>query len=281
MTTLLVLLLTALQGQMTTTTKAAQAPPLPGSTVEGIVEADPDVVLRGRTVKIIVKGSDMAALKTLQVNPPEGIRLGVITPLPARPDGSAAVSVELHVDSSAEPGERTLTLIVAPTISTTSAARPGGASVPPEMQKLFEAVTKRETIPIEGGLLYINSHELTITKVDVERRAPFAVRIAVTDAEGDFQPSGPRTTSTPQPDAISVLGASSDLLISEARCGKDIFDSVVDDAVVRERQGSSVPIAGTLAASALEGAGPCELRVRVRDSAGNTSPWFKMKINLR
>jgi hypothetical protein len=271
MTTLLVLLLTALQGQMTTTTKAAQAPPLPGSTVEGIVEADPDVVLRGRTVKIIVKGSDMAALKTLQVNPPEGIRLGVITPLPARPDGSAAVSVEL----------RTLTLIVAPTISTTSAARPGGASVPPEMQKLFEAVTKRETIPVEGGLLYINSHELTITKVDVERRAPFAVRIAVTDAEGDFQPSGPRTTSTPQPDAISVLGSSSDLLISEARCGKDIFDSVVDDAVVRERQGSSVPIAGTLAASALEGAGPCELRVRVRDSAGNTSPWFKMKINLR
>lgn len=246
-----------------------------------VVDAEPDVVLRGRSARLVLRGRDTTSLKTLQVSPPDGITIRAITPLPARRDGSAAVSVDLMVDAAANPGERTLVLTTAAVIYTASGRRSGADSVAGAMDALLTSMTRDRTHSDDAGVLYVNSHEITITGVVVGKGETREVRITATDATGDVETPPAAVATGASGAAITLVPASSELVISEARCGRDIYDSVLEDAVVRETRSGSVLVTASLPALTLEGAGACTLRVRVRDKAGNTSPWFTTPLDRR
>jgi len=271
---LLAALLLVAPTQTPTLTRAPARPAAAALGTEPFAEAEPDVVLRGRTLTIVVRGRDLESLKTLQLSPPGGVEIRSITPLPSRADQSAAVSVELAVAASAEPGERVLLLTVPPQISTSSATRPGDDSTARAMEAMVRTLVKDRTPPLETGSLYINSHELAVTAVTVGIGESREVRITVTDAVGDLRT--PATGSA----GIVVVSGFSELLASEARCASDVIDGVLDEAEVKETGAGTVILVARLM-HLPPVSGTCTLRVRVYDQAHNTSPWFTTKLTAR
>ena len=253
-------------------TRAEVKPGSPDATAILFAEAEPDVVLRGRTATLVVRGRDLISLKTLTIEPAAGISVRAITPLPARPDGSAAVRVELAVEAAAEPGERALLLTDPPKLMTASGVRPGGDSMSARVSELAQKVLQEQTTPSEAGWLYVNSHELLVTGVTIGTGEPREVVITVSDPAGDLE-----TPAAPPSSGGIVFLNSSDLLISEARCGQDVIDSVLDDARVKASRPGTVTLVARLSREELPGNAACTLRVRVRDKAHNTSPWFTTK----
>jgi hypothetical protein len=233
-------------------------------------EAEPDVLLRGRTATVVVRGRDLAALKTLTIGSPAGITIRSIIPLASSGKGVAAVRVELTVAADAEPGEHALRLTIAPEIQSSAGLRPGGDSLKGTVGEAIGKVMQQGAEPEEYGWIYVNSHDLLVT--DVKRGRGDEVLITASDPEGDLEtPTLAATTG----DLVLVTG--SDLVTSEARCGGDVIDSVLDDARVKEARAGRVLLAATLAREALPEGTACTVRVRVRDKAKNTSPWFTMK----
>lgn len=278
LTLLAALIVLPAQGTTLTTGVPKQPPARAGTEV--FAEAEPDVVLRGRSVKLVVRGRDTASLKTLQLSPPDGVTMGPITPLPSRSDGSAAVSVELQVDAAAQPGERALLLTITPTIMTSSGTRSGGDSASKAMDALLATVTKDQTETSEVGTLYINSHDIAIAGVAVSRDQPHEVHIMVTDARNDLEEATPAGASAAPATGIVQLRFS-DLIVSEVVCGRNVFHDILEDAMVRQTRPGTAVIVAMLDATPLKGAGACSLKVRVRDAAGNTSPWFTTKLDPR
>jgi hypothetical protein len=263
------LLLGAFQQQVTT--RAAVKLESSETASRLFAEAEPDVVLRGRTATLVVRGRDLASLKTLTVSPAAGITVHSITPLPKRSDGTAAVQVELEIAGDAEPGERSLLLTDPPRVMTSSGVRPGSDSLTARVNELASKVIREQATPSEAGWLYVNSHELLVTAVTLGTGKSSEVLITVTDAAGDLETPVARATGD------VVFLNSSDLLTSEARCGRDMIDSVLDDARVKDSRPGSVTLAARLARDELPAHSMCTLRVRVRDKAHNTSPWFSTR----
>jgi hypothetical protein len=267
----------AAQSQTTMTERAPGEVPQDVA-VEPIARADPDVVVRGRSTRIVIQGRDAEALKTLQVHPPEGIRVESITPLPSRSDGLAAVSVAIAVDAAAATGERALMLSMPMKIVTDTSTR-GDDEAAKQLQAFIDAVAKEDARPEEFGRLYVNSHDISITAVEVERPPGGRVRITATDPAGDIE------FSSPAP--IEIGGSPADIeladepIISEARCGSDVFVNVLVDAAVASRSGSAIVTTAELVLPPLGGPPDCELRVRLQDKAGNTSAWFKTAVARR
>lgn len=239
------------------------------------VEAiEPDVVLRGRPARLVVAGKDLEALKTIRIEPADGVRISAVTPLAPRGDAEV-VAVDLVIAATAQPGERQVVLLVKPEIAGVTATRPGTDSeLQRQIDKMFEEFAK-EREQVEGGSIYINSHDIVVAGVSV---AGDRVRVALTDAAGDFQtsvePVRPRSS-----DELIVIRVGDDPLRSEARCGNQIFHGLLIAPEVTEQKGSSAVITATLGMAPTQGT--CELRVRARDREGNTSQWFTTKINLR
>lgn len=278
MLSLLLAAISAFPEQAPTVTVAAPKQRPAAVTADPFADPEPDVVVRGRTVKLVVRGRDAASLKTLQVSPPDDITLRSVTALPARSDGSVAVSVELLVGAAAEPGERALLLTVAPAITTSSSTRSGGDSVSKAMDALLATVTRDRTEAVEAGTLYINSHAIAVSGVAISRDQPREVHVFVTDANGDLEEPAPaRIPAT----GITQLRFSAELVVSEARCGREVFDSPLDDAMVREAKAGTAVVVAMLDTTPMQRAGTCSLRVRVRDAAGNTSPWFTTPFEPR
>src|SRR5262245_61615430 len=127
-------------------TRAPARAPEPAVEREPFADAEPDAVTRGRSTTVVVKGLDVDSLKTLQVSPPDGVQLGPVTVLPARSDGSIAVSVPITVDRTAQPGERTLMLTYTPKIAVSIGTRPGDPQNA-AIEKAFEQILKQQTKP--------------------------------------------------------------------------------------------------------------------------------------
>jgi hypothetical protein len=274
-------LLMAAPVQAPVITRATPKQPETEASAEPFADAEPDVVVRGRSVKLVVKGRDAASLKTLSVSPPEGVTLGAITPLPTRADGSAAVAVEVTVDAGASPGERALMLTAAPKISSSSSARPGNDSASKAMAAMMEALIRDQTKPAEAGVLYINSHEIVVSGVEVGKGPRREVRVIVTDTADDVESPASSGGSVAPANGIVVMSLNAELIRSEARCGNDVYDGVLDDARVTQTRIGSAVLVATLFTVPPHGPGSCTLRVRVHDTAGNTSPWFTSKLDLR
>lgn len=278
--TFLLLVLVLSQGAPTVT-RALPSPVDPQVDRGAFADAEPDVVLRGTSTTIVVAGSDADALKTLQVDPPNGVRLSGIKALPARPDGSSAIEVIVTVDGSAEPGERSLVLTAPPTMSVSSAGRPGADPMTKQMELAFQEIMKRETKPTPLGTLYINAHDIRITQVRIQGRQ---VAIIVVDPVGDI-------VAEPMSSAIPIGGgatAAIDIrqmggpIESEARCAGETIDSPVNATGTigkRSDAAGAVQVSGELDLAALTGA--CELRIRVRDKDGNISPWYSTTVQGR
>ncbi len=245
--------------------------------------ADPDVLLRGQTARITVRGRDDESLRTLAVKPPNGVRIVSVTPLPNQPRGQAAATVTIAVDPSAQPGKRALMLTIAPNrqdgFSGSEAVRqPGNKQTNTALNDAFEHVTKNATRPEEYGEIYINSHTPTVTAVEIRRGDPGQARITVNDPAGNFQPAPPR----PGAGGITVLSAA-EWLSSELHCGQDILEdalSPIEGNIVVSKAGPTTIVATELPQMEFK-TNVCELKVRVRDRLGNTSPWLKTRVSLR
>jgi hypothetical protein len=259
----ILILSTALLGQ-----RNPAAPVLP------FAEATPDTIIRGQVTRLVVKGRDAASLQSLKIEPADGIRIQSITPLPANSDGTASATVEIVADAGAALGERQMMLAMTAKITRSEATRPGG---PPDKQleAFYASVTKGADTSMEVGPIYVNSHPVTITNVNV---APYQnqrmIRITANDPTGDF--AGEARPKAPATGIQVVLPP--EWIVSEARCGTDVFDSPITEAVVAGKQGTSATIVAQLSIEDLSPSGPCTLRVRVRDTAGNTSGWFSVKL---
>jgi hypothetical protein len=239
------------------------------------IEAEPLAITRGRTTTIVVKGRDGEALKTLAVNPPDGIKLGEIKALPPAADGRKAVSVAVTVDAKAEPGDRELTLTVAPTIAG-SGARPGDDEAAKQMDAMIKEIIKRETRPQPAGALRINSHDVKITKVElVSGTGAAAMRITVEDEQGDIEGASRSGAEAPKEGEIVMI---TEPLSSEVRCGKEVFYAVLRDSTIHERKPPTVVLQAAIDASELAGKSGCDLHVQVEDKAGNVSGWFVTKL---
>lgn len=244
--------------------------------------ADPDVLLRGQTARITVRGRDDESLRTLAIKPSNGVRIVSVTPLANQPRGQAAATVTIAVDPNAQPGKRALMLTIAPNrqdgfSGSEGVRQPGKKQTSTALNDAFEHVVKNATKPEEYGEIYINSHALAVTAVEVRRGSPGQARVTITDAEGDFQVAANRTRND-----IAIV-ASPEWLSSEMQCGKDVLAdalSPIEGNPVVSRSGATTVVA--LSLPDFEFTTPlCELRVRAHDRAGNTSPWFKTRVNLR
>src|ERR1700694_944777 len=89
-------------------------PGLAAAQTQFFATADPDIAVRGQTTRITVRGRDDESLRTLAINPPAGVRIVSIAPLPNQSRGQAAATVTLEVDANAQPGKRSLMLTIAP-----------------------------------------------------------------------------------------------------------------------------------------------------------------------
>jgi hypothetical protein len=228
--------------------------------------AEPDAVTRGRSTTIVVKGSKVETLKTLQVSPPDGVRLGEITPAK---DGSQAVTVVVTVDATAKPGERELTLVVAPTVATAGGARPAGDDeMAQQMDQFVREIIKRETKPVASGALHINAHDVKITKVEV---VGGQVRVTATDEAGDIVADSGGGEET--------IREIKDPLIAEAHCADEIVYGLLWETRV-QGQPPAVTLVADLDPEGLAGKTACELRVRVRDKDGNLSGWSTTKLDV-
>ncbi|MBI4908746.1 MAG: hypothetical protein HY820_34315 [Acidobacteria bacterium] len=233
-------------------------------------DATPDTILRGQSTRVVVKGRDAASLHTLKVEPGDGVTIRAITPLSA-----SSVSVEIAVEGDAKIGERQLMLTLAPTISRTPSVRESGLSQQP-LEAFRDSIVKGNSTVMEAGSVYINSHAISITNVSVVANQNHRlIRITASDTRGDFAAQARPGIA---PAAGIQLVTAPDWMVSEARCGKDVFDSPITDAVVASREGASATIVAQLSMEGLAASGPCELRVRVRDAAGNTSGWYTSRL---
>jgi hypothetical protein len=213
-------------------------------------QPEPDVITRGRATTITVRGRAVEELRTLRVDPPDGIRIGGIRALGPQPDGSQAISVTITVDAGAEPGDRALTLSTAP-------------AVPGALDAKLALV----------GSLRINSHDVRIVRVDRGASAR-DLRISVTDESGDIAADGRRATVRSS-DAAAVVPIA---VVTEVRCGQEAVDSIpVDSATVESRTGSTLVIAARLTAAVDGRPADCHLRVRVQDNQGNVSAWAAVR----
>lgn len=261
-------------GRMVTTAPSAAVQPVPNVLA---AEAEPEMITRGHTTTIVVRGADVEALKTLALSPADGVKLGEIKVLPPGKDGRQAVSVAVTVDANAKPGERDLTLTIAPHIATTS--RPGDEAGTKYMEQMMKEIMKRETKAQPAGTLHINSHDIKITKVDFTGgKTDGAARITVEDEAGDLVAGTPVGG-----EAKGELGLVqiAEPVASEARCGDETFYAVLTESNIQERKPPSVVLQASLDTRELEGKSGCELRVRVEDKAGNVSAWFATKLEPR
>jgi hypothetical protein len=262
-------------GRIVTTAPPAATRPAPNVPA---ADAEPEMITRGRTTTIVVKGADVEVLKTLGVSPPDGVKLGEIKVLPAGKDGRKAVSVAVTVDANAKPGERDLTLIVAPNIVGTG-ARAGDDEAAKQMEKMMQEIIKRETKAQPAGTLHINSHDVKITKVDfVGGKTDGAARITVEDEAGDLVAGTPVGGEAKGELGIVQIA---EPVASEAHCGDETFYAVLTESSIQEKKPPSVVLQAGLDTQEIQGKSGCELRVRVEDKAGNVSPWFATKLELR
>ena len=259
--------------------------PSPGSPdpqMDGpITEANPDVVTRGTSTTIVVTGNSAEELKTLQIDPPDGIRLSGMRPLPARGNGLSAMEVVVTVDRAAAPGMRSLVMTTAPIFGVSSTTRPGADPATRQIEQAFQEIIKRETKPAEVGTLFVNAHDVKITQVRV---AGSRVTITVVDPMGDIvlEPSGAAVIPIGSAGTAPIeLHAVSGPIESEVRCGGQIADSfVLPTGPLTNRDASgAVQLSGELDLSELQGV--CDLRVRVVDKDGNVSLWYSTKVQGR
>jgi len=214
-------------------------------------QPEPDVITRGRATTIVVRGRAAEELRTLRVDPPDGIRIGEIRALGPQPDGSQAISITIIVDAGAEPGDRALTLSTAPAV--------------PGAQDAKLALV---------GSLRINSHDVRIVRVDRGASAR-DLRISVTDEGGDIAADGRRGTVRSSDAATAVVPIA---VVTEVRCGQEAVDSIpVDSTTVESRNGSTLVIAVRLMAAVDGRPADCHLRVRVQDNQGNVSAWAPVR----
>lgn len=245
--------------------------------------AEPDIALRGHLTHLTVRGYDDESLRTLSIRPPSGVRIVSITPVPNQPRGQAAVAVTLSVEATAQPGKRSLMLSISPSrqpgfSGSESVRKPGSKETSGALNDAFEHVVGKATKPEEYGEIYINSHTPTVTAVEIRRGSPGQARITVNDPAGNFQPAQPR----PGAGGITVLSAA-EWLSSELHCGQDILEdalSPIEGNMVVSKAGPATIVATELPDIEFK-TNQCELKVRVRDRLGNTSPWLKTRITLR
>lgn len=150
---------------------------------DAVTSIEPDVVARGRSSQIVVKGRDVAVLKTIDVRPADGVRIAQVQPLPAPADGGAAVSVTIAVDPGGAPGPRELTVVDPTQGSVVTSMRPG-TDLTPELLKDLQAHTRRAQ-SITAGTIRVNTHEIAIADAQLTGTgARRTLRMTVVD-EGD------------------------------------------------------------------------------------------------
>jgi hypothetical protein len=277
MVTLLVTTLLLAEMQIRTVTEAPPKTAEPPAVDALSAEAEPDMVVRGRSTTVVVKGGDEAALQTLQVDPADGIKLGAIKVLPPRPDGAKAVEVTVTVDAAAKPGDRDLMLTVTPTVhmaTTPPRAADPSAPAPPGdvgafVEKMRQEIIKRETKPLVAGTLHVNTHEVKVTAVDSGGSPPAAITVTVTDEAGDVVVD-PEPAKEAEEGIVSVPVP----LLTELHCGKEVIDAFPEALTIAERKPPTVVLAAKLDAEEARGRSGCELRVRVQDKEGNLSNWY-------
>ena len=76
-------------------------------------EVESSVLVRGRTSTLTIAGKSLSPVKSVGIEPPDGVRVIEIRKPEARADGLTAVSIVLAVAANAEIGQRTATLTTA------------------------------------------------------------------------------------------------------------------------------------------------------------------------
>ena len=99
--------------------------------------------------------------------------------------------------------------------------QPGNKKTSTALNDAFEHVIKNATKPEEYGEIYVNSHHLAVTAVEVRRGSPGQARVTIVDAEGDFQIGAQRARGD------FAIVSSADWLSSEMHCGKDVMDDAL------------------------------------------------------
>jgi hypothetical protein len=168
------------------------------------------------------------------------------------------VAVPITVDAAAAPGERTITAVLTPRMSsaTPPGADPGTAA---QMKEFMAGIIRRETKSYPLASVRINSHAIRVSQLAMLAGGPGTrVQFTVTDIENDFQPvtSGPGSVQ------------------AEMRCGTAVAVFLVEPPfVVRTDAAGASVVTATLDLPAEMSAPGCELRLRAEDQAGNVSGW--------
>ena len=160
-----VLLLTSVIAWMTT----AQVPPLDRQIVrqehEAEIEADPPLVIRGRTSTIYFVAKSLPAIKAVTIIPPVGIKVREIKSAETRPDGRQAIPVVFVTDNETWGGLRVA---------------------------MIETETRTYRVDIRIG-----THPLTISNLNFAMASPTAeqaeLSFAFTDEAGDIKPNDEST----------------------------------------------------------------------------------------
>lgn len=253
------LLLIAQTGGATVSVPTMTPPPTQTQVAEPVSSIVPDVVVRGRSSQLVVKGRDLTVLKTIDAKSGEGLRIAQVQPLPAPAEGGAAVSVTIVVDPGAAPGPRELTVVDPSQGTVVTTVRPG-ADLPPDVLKDLEAFGRR-ALTVTAGAIHVNGHEIAITGAQLTGSgARRSLRMTVVDEAGDLVPAE---------------GA----LEPQVLCGDRLRSGDLLSNVTPERQGSNVVVSAELDASDVSSLGGCVLKVRAKDKAGNLSAWFETKVD--
>lgn len=245
---------------------------LPGGTPRASIEREvrPDVVRPGSRQITVITDVELQSPVTVEIQPPDGIRVGAVK-LGSSGPGASALIVDLVVASDARPGAREIVAVVKPAIVTSSSNRPG---VDEEMARAMEALNKargQEMERLEIGSFFVNTHDISITNVTPRGSV---VAIEVSDARVDFDT--PPADGRVSYGVVRPVGAAAEFLISELSCGGIVRLGAVSESKVIERKASGVVIQGTVDLE--PGEGPCDLKVRARDGAGNTSGWYSVEM---
>lgn len=240
-----------------TVTRPATSPPSPPIVeAEPIASITPDVVVRGQSSQVVVKGPDAAILKTIGLESANGVRIARVQPLPPPKEGGAAVWVTIAVEANAAPGPRDLTVVEPSQGRGATVVRPG---LPPELARDLEKLDAGQ-MTVTAGTIHVNTHAITVSAAEMTGSgAERGVRVTVVDKDGDIPP---------EPE---------DALYLKRRCDDVEVIGTPFSSVKNERQGSTIVLTAEFDRAALEAMTGCALHVRAKDTAGNMSPWFELK----